>query len=229
MKSVVKLSTILVVGLLIGAIVNQMLYDADFDGIPNTDDAFPRDSSEWNDNDSDGIGDNLDTDDDNDGFNDSVDFFPLDSLENSDNDLDGIGDNLDNDDDNDGFNDSVDIDPYNDLALKFSFKQVKLIDRQNNRQTAPFILFLYQGNEQLKRFDNDGNPWYVPWEEEFNLTADFEYNVPDNRTFHEFTIVAYFLKYRNSEELDISISNTTYRETIIFNLETKTWNDSNET
>ena len=229
MKSVVKLSTILVVGLLIGAIVNQMLYDADFDGIPNTDDAFPRDSSEWNDNDSDGIGDNLDTDDDNDGFNDSVDFFPLDSLENSDNDLDGIGDNLDNDDDNDGFNDSVDIDPYNDLALKFSFKQVKLIDRQNNRQTAPFILFLYQGNEQLKRFDNDGNPWYVPWEEEFNLTADFEYNVPDNRTFHEFTIVAYFLKYRNSEELDISISNTTYRETIIFNLETKIWNDSNET
>ena len=229
MKSVVKLSTILVVGLLIGAIVNQMLYDADFDGIPNTDDAFPRDSSEWNDNDSDGIGDNLDADDDNDGFNDSVDFFPLDSLENSDNDLDGIGDNLDNDDDNDGFNDSVDIDPYNDLALKFSFKQVKLIDRQNNRQTAPFILFLYQGNEQLKRFDNDGNPWYVPWEEEFNLTADFEYNVPDNRTFHEFTIVAYFLKYRNSEELDISISNTTYRETIFFNLETKTWNDSNET
>ena len=111
MKSVVKLSTILVVGLLIGAIINQMLYDADFDGIPNAEDAFPRDSSEWNDNDSDGIGDNLDNDDDNDGFNDSVDFFPFNSLENSDNDLDGIGNNLDNDDDNDGFNDSVDIDP----------------------------------------------------------------------------------------------------------------------
>ena len=228
MKSVVKLSTILIVGLLIGAIVNQMLYDADFDGVPNFEDAFPRDSSEWNDNDSDGIGDNLDNDDDNDGFNDSEDFFPFNPLENSDNDLDGIGDNLDTDDDNDGFNDSVDLDPYNDLALKFSFKMVKLIDRQNNRQTAPFIFFLYQDNEQLKRFDNDGNPWYVPWEQEFNLTADFEYNIPDNRTFHEFTIVAYFLKYRNSEELDISISNTTYRETIIFNLETKAWNNSND-
>ena len=45
MKSVVKLSTILIVGLLIGAIVNQMLYDADFDGVPNFEDAFPRDSS----------------------------------------------------------------------------------------------------------------------------------------------------------------------------------------
>ena len=63
MKSVVKLSTILIVGLLIGAIVNQMLYDADFDGVPNFEDTFPRDSSEWNDNDSDGIGDNLDNDD----------------------------------------------------------------------------------------------------------------------------------------------------------------------
>ena len=50
------------------------------DGIPNAEDAFPRDSSEWNDNDSDGIGDNSDPDDDNDGFNDSEDLFPFDSL-----------------------------------------------------------------------------------------------------------------------------------------------------
>ena len=98
MKSSVKLSSILVVGLLVGALLNQMLYDADLDGIPNTEDAFPRDSSEWNDNDSDGIGDNSDIDDDNDGFNDSEDYFPFDPQENADNDLDGIGDNLDPDD-----------------------------------------------------------------------------------------------------------------------------------
>ena len=91
MKSSVKLSSTLVVGLLIGAILNQMLYDADLDGIPNAEDAFPRDSSEWNDNDSDGVGDNSDIDDDNDGFNDSEDFFPFDPLESADNDLDGIG------------------------------------------------------------------------------------------------------------------------------------------
>ena len=185
MKSSVKLSSILVVGLLVGALLNQMLYDADLDGIPNAEDAFPRDSSEWNDNDSDGIGDNSDIDDDNDGFNDSEDFFPFDPQESADNDLDGIGDNLDPDDDNDGFNDSEDLDPYNDLALKFSFKSIELIDKQNNRQTAPFLFFLYEGNEQLKRFDNAGNPWQVPWQESFNLTAEFEHNVPDNQTFHE--------------------------------------------
>ena len=46
MRSSVKLSSILVVGLLVGALLNQMLYDADLDGIPNAEDAFPRDSSE---------------------------------------------------------------------------------------------------------------------------------------------------------------------------------------
>ena len=229
MNSIVKLSSILVIGLLLGAIFNQMLYDRDFDGIPNDKDDFPTDSSEWRDYDSDGIGDNSDTDDDNDGFNDSEDIFPFDSLENSDNDLDGIGDNSDTDDDNDGFNDSEDLDPYNDLALKFSFQAINLIDKQNNRPTAPIIFFLYQGEEQLKRFDDDGNPWNVPWQEEYNLSVDFEFNVPDNQTLHEFTIVAYFLKFRNSEELDISSSNSSYRETIIYNLETRTWNNFNGT
>ena len=227
MKSSVKLSSILVVGLLVGAFLNQMLYDADLDGIPNFEDAFPRDSSEWNDNDSDGIGDNSDIDDDNDGFNDSDDFFPFDPLENRDNDLDGIGDNSDVDDDNDGFNDSEDLDPYHDLALKFSFKTVKLIDKQNNRQTAPFLFFLYQNEEQLKRFDNAGDPWYVPWQKNFNITAEFEYNIPDNQVLHEFSVVAYFLKFRNSEELDISSSNSSYSEIIIFDLENKTWLNSN--
>ena len=229
MKSIVKLSSILVIGLLLGAIFNQVLYDRDFDGIPNDKDEFPTDSSEWRDNDSDGIGDNSDPDDDNDGFNDSEDLFPFDSSENSDNDLDGIGDNSDPDDDNDGFDDSKDIDQFNDLALKFSFQAINLIDKQNNRPTAPIIFFLYQGEEQLKRFDDDGNPWNVPWQEEYNLSVDFEFNVPDNQTLHEFTIVAYFLKFRNSEELDISSSNSSYRETIIYNLETRTWNNFNGT
>tara|TARA_B100000902_G_scaffold106923_2_gene108778 strand:+ start:11890 stop:13260 length:1371 start_codon:yes stop_codon:yes gene_type:complete len=229
MKSSLKLSSLLVVGLLVGALLNQMLYDADLDGIPNAEDVFPRDSSEWNDNDSDGIGDNSDIDDDNDGFNDSDDFFPFDPLESADNDLDGIGDNFDPDDDNDGFNDSEDLDPYNDLALKFSFESVKLIDKQNNRPTAPFIFFLYLGSEQLKRFDNSGNPWSIPWEEKFNLTTEFEYNIPDNQTLHEFTVVAYFLKFRGSEELDISSSNSSFRETIVFDLESRNWINSNGT
>ena len=139
MRTSIKIVSILVAGLFLGAVFNQMLSDADLDGIPNSRDACQRDSNEWNDNDSDGIGDNSDPDDDNDGFNDNEDFFPFNFSENSDNDLDGIGDNSDFDDDNDGFNDSEDLDPFNDLALKFSFKDVNLIDRQNNRQTAPSI------------------------------------------------------------------------------------------
>ena len=93
MKTIIKIVSILVAGLILGAVFNQVLYDADLDGIPNSRDAFPRDSNEWNDNDSDGIGDNSDPDDDNDGFNDTEDFFPFNFSENSDNDLDGIGDN----------------------------------------------------------------------------------------------------------------------------------------
>ncbi|DAC40688.1 MAG TPA: hypothetical protein D7H71_02930 [Candidatus Poseidoniales archaeon] len=91
--------------------------DDDNDGFPDLQDALPLDSTEWNDNDMDGIGDNSDTDDDNDGssdveederntsatdpdtdddgFMDGVDDFPLDPFEWEDSDLDGVGDNGD--------------------------------------------------------------------------------------------------------------------------------------
>ncbi|MCZ7599533.1 MAG: FG-GAP-like repeat-containing protein [Gammaproteobacteria bacterium] len=44
--------------------------DADSDGVPDSQDAFPNDPSEWSDADGDGIGDNADLDDDNDGMSD---------------------------------------------------------------------------------------------------------------------------------------------------------------
>ncbi|MFT4925209.1 MAG: Leucine-rich repeat (LRR) protein, partial [Phenylobacterium sp.] len=53
--------------------------DDDNDGIPDTLDAFPLDSTEIADTDGDGIGNNADTDDDNDGVLDAADDFPLDS------------------------------------------------------------------------------------------------------------------------------------------------------
>ena len=59
-------------------------------------DAFPLDSSETIDSDSDGIGNNADSDDDGDGVADNSDAFPLDSSESVDTDKDGIGDNSDN-------------------------------------------------------------------------------------------------------------------------------------
>ena len=53
--------------------------DTDGDGIVDSSDAFPYDSSEWKDTDGDGLGDNSDSlpfDKDNDGFSDSVDLYP---------------------------------------------------------------------------------------------------------------------------------------------------------
>ncbi|MBD3351773.1 MAG: hypothetical protein GF364_09840 [Candidatus Lokiarchaeota archaeon] len=86
--------------------------DTDGDGIANSNDDFPNNPNEWNDNDGDGIGDNTDTDDDGDGYLDSTDDFPFDNTEWNDNDNDGIGDNEDTDDDNDGILDSDDNYPF---------------------------------------------------------------------------------------------------------------------
>jgi len=67
--------------------------DDDNDGTVDTEDAFPLDPTEDTDTDSDGIGNNTDTDDDLD------DAFPLDSTEDTDTDSDGIGNNTDTYDD----------------------------------------------------------------------------------------------------------------------------------
>ncbi len=82
--------------------------DSDGDGVPDDEDTFPNDPSEWLDTDKDGIGNNADLDDDNDGVADSSDAFPLDASEWKDTDGDGIGDNADADDDNDGIADNTD-------------------------------------------------------------------------------------------------------------------------
>jgi len=113
--------------------------DSDGDGIPDDQDVFPNDPSEWTDNDSDGVGDNADPDDDNDGLsdideatvgtdplnpdsdgdgvNDGGDACPNDPSEWADNDGDGVGDNADLDDDNDGLSDIDEVgfgtDPFN--------------------------------------------------------------------------------------------------------------------
>ncbi|MCP4299586.1 MAG: hypothetical protein GY783_03295, partial [Gammaproteobacteria bacterium] len=87
------------------------IVDTDNDGVADADDAFPNDPTEWSDNDSDGTGDNADTDDDNDGVLDVNDAFPLDASESVDTDSDGIGNNADPDDDNDGVADGSDAFP----------------------------------------------------------------------------------------------------------------------
>ena len=71
--------------------------DTDGDGIPDSEDAFPEDPTEWEDTDGDGIGNNADA-------------FDNDPTEWLDSDADGIGNNADPDDDNDGIPDAED--PY---------------------------------------------------------------------------------------------------------------------
>ena len=86
--------------------------DVDGDGDLNADDAFPFDSTEWDDTDSDGIGDNSDDDIDGDGYTNDKDKFLYDQSEWNDTDSDGIGDNSDDDIDGDGYANVKDIFPY---------------------------------------------------------------------------------------------------------------------
>ena len=99
--------------------------DCDGDGVIDSSDEFPLDSTESVDTDGDGVGNNADTDDDNDGVLDSNDGFPLISVgELIDTDSDGrpndcdsacadAGMSADDDDDGDGIADSDDSFPLN--------------------------------------------------------------------------------------------------------------------
>jgi hypothetical protein len=78
--------------------------DSDGDGVPDSEDAFPNNPTEWSDTDGDGVGDNADAfptdplewnDQDDDGIGDNADAFPADPTEWSDIDGDGVGDNGD--------------------------------------------------------------------------------------------------------------------------------------
>ena len=96
------------------------IFDCDSDGVTDDSDAFPLDATETIDTDSDGTGNNADTDDDGDGVADVLDAFPLNSTETIDTDSDGTGNNADTDDDGDGVGDSADVYPLNSLYSKDS-------------------------------------------------------------------------------------------------------------
>ena len=78
--------------------------DRDGDGVLDTFDEFPLDSTEWSDTDGDGVGNNADTDDDSDGWLDSDEFIcGTDSLDNNSVPLDTDGDGIcDSEDDDNG-------------------------------------------------------------------------------------------------------------------------------
>ena len=78
--------------------------DSDEDGVADSVDAFPLDSTESFDTDADGVGDN-------------ADVFPFDANESADFDGDGLGDNADLDDDGDTIADLDEDFPRNRFAL----------------------------------------------------------------------------------------------------------------
>jgi len=113
-------------------IPNYLDPDDDNDGVPDENDAFPNDPTEWADTDGDGVGDNSDAfpndptewaDSDGDGVGDNSDAFPNDPTESADSDGDGVGDNSDAfpldpsesvDTDGDGLGNNADPDDDND-------------------------------------------------------------------------------------------------------------------
>ncbi|NHN37147.1 hypothetical protein G8764_07570 [Pseudomaricurvus alcaniphilus] len=95
--------------------VPALQIDPDGDGFSNQYglDRFPMDNSEWMDTDSDGVGNNADSDDDNDEVADTEDNCPFNSnVDQSDLDGDNMGDVCDDDIDGDGYSNQAGLDAF---------------------------------------------------------------------------------------------------------------------
>ena len=144
--------------------------DRDGDGVDDDLDAYPTNSSEWDDSDQDGIGDNSDLcpyefgldltaglgcpDFDSDGYSDSDDAFANDSSEWNDTDGDGIGDNSDACPNEYGTSESpkgcvdFDGDGFSDMNDMFPNDSNEWIDSDNDT---------YGDNSDI--FPNDSSEW----------------------------------------------------------------------
>ena len=156
-------------------------FDSDSDGITDTKDDFPYDSTQSVDSDGDGCGDNLDgnnpdifpddefecQDSDGDGVGDNGDDFPDDPSENKDTDGDGYGDNSDkfpnaksqwNDEDDDGFGDNPEGQLSDDCPEVYGTStndRRGCIDSDGDGWSDP------NGSDNLNsdKFPNDGTQW----------------------------------------------------------------------
>lgn len=127
--------------------------DIDGDGVENANDAFIRDSSEWDDTDADGIGDNTDNDIDGDGYANNKDAFERDITEWVDSDEDGIGNNSDTDDNGDGITDVM-------FTLDGNAKD-GVIEAAQDFVISPNGQFMYVGSNNglvIIRLDEQGKP-----------------------------------------------------------------------
>ena len=113
------------------------------------------------DTDGDGIDNHFDNDDDGDGVADNLDHFPLDAEETLDSDADGIGNNADTDDDNDGIEDLVELQNGLDPLVanididNDGIANAEDTDNDNDGQIDAFDARPFDATEQLDT-DNDG-------------------------------------------------------------------------
>ena len=142
--------------------------DDDGDMILDHLDEFPRDISEWSDNDLDGIGDNADDDDDNDYWKDTAELAcGTDPISSSsfppDYDLDGICDAVDNDDDNDGTVDESDEFPFNSAEWIDTDSDGigNNADLDDDADMLSDLMELQIGTDPLSK-DTDGDGFYDP-------------------------------------------------------------------
>ncbi len=216
--ALLMICTVSMVSILYSGCLNLNLKDSDDDGIPDEDDVFPNDPSEWNDSDNDGYGDNSDA-------------FPFDSTEWIDSDGDGIGDNSDHypsDYDNDGFPDDNDLNIFNDLALRLSLQKFLVADEVDLVFRNADIYFEIYINERLEaRIDNNGKTWSATVGEIYQIDDWVIYNFDDDQRYTNIRIMMWDYDYLlKNDAIDINGEDKNTGLTITFDAKTGAWSGS---
>ena len=175
---VIVITTISCTWVIFNTIVNNKSFlDSDNDGIVDSEDVFPYDSSEQKDSDGDGVGDNTDKfpynpneweDSDGDGTGDNSDVFPTNPDEWSDFDGDGVGGNSDKN-------------PLVDLSINITLEKFKVTGRVDILRWAQVYFDInVNDGEKVKRVNNNGENWMVWLGKEEELNYVFSYDISDD-------------------------------------------------
>jgi len=136
--------------------------DSDGDGVPDSEDDFPFDPSEFRDSDGDGIGDNSDD-------------FPFDPSEFRDSDGDGIGDNSD-------------MNPLANLSITVEIEKFKVTSRVDWFKRAQIYFEIWINGERKQVFPSNGDYWRTRVGREEVINQVFTHDIPDD-TKERYTVV----------------------------------------
>ena len=184
----------------------------------------------YRDTDADGTADRFDDDDDGDGVDDNMDRFPLDPTESADNDFDGIGDNADPDDDNDGTADVDDFYPFDDycwlesdgdgenctLGL-LSANSSAVVDKNGIVYISRFESF-WLGRHTVRRYDSNTGHLLT----EFDLNPTIAGLDPESAPFSVHYVRnhhALYVIYADSIMTKVDLSDPNLTETVVKTLD----------